>query len=291
MRNRLRRTNPQTDNDTSKQSDRNRRNQRRSSGGNNHRKEGRNTPKRPQKRNRTLQLRPQRPKRQLPRLRQKIKPPQRQWTKPRRATREKEATTTEEEKTTAAKENTEALTELTYENDEVKITVSANTENAIPEGTTLQVVPVVNSGDTAGQYQEVEQQLGEKATEEEYDITGFLAYDISLIDEDGNEIEPDGEVQVSMDYKNSVSPAAEEKAITDSDATVMHLEEDENGQVKEVVDMAENSQFKQLDTTDKNEIQKTEFVTKSFSVFTITWKSWGEISIKLKYVDTSGSGI
>lgn len=183
----------------------------------------------------------------------------------------KEATTTEEEKTTAAEENTEALTELTYENDEVKITVSANTENAIPEGTTLQVVPVVNSGDTAGQYQEVEQQLGEKATEEEYDITGFLAYDISLIDEDGNEIEPDGEVQVSMDYKNSVSPVAEEKALTDSDVTVMHLEEDENGQVKEVVDMAENSQLKQMDMTDKNEIQKTEFVTKSFSVFTIIW--------------------
>lgn len=199
--------------------------------------------------------------------------------------------TKEEEKSTETKDEENAVTELTYENDDVIITVSANTENAIPEGTTLQVVPVVNSGDTAGQYQEVEQQLGEKATEEEYDITGFLAYDISLIDEDGNEIEPDGEVQVSMDYKNSVSPAAEEKAITDSDVTVMHLEEDENGQVKEVVDMAENSQLKQLDTTDKNEIQKTEFVTKSFSVFTITWKSWGEISIKLKYVDTSGTEI
>lgn len=213
--------------------------------------------------------------------------------------KKKEATTAENssetsgttEETTEAADETTAPTELTYENDDVKITVSANTENAIPEGTTLQVVPVVNSGDTAGQYQEVEQQLGEKATEEEYDITGFLAYDISLIDEDGNEIEPDGEVQVSMDYKNSVSPASEEKAITDSDVTVMHLEEDENGQVKEVVDMAENSQLKQLDTTDKNEIQKTEFVTKSFSVFTITWKSWGEISIKLKYVDTSGTEI
>ena len=193
--------------------------------------------------------------------------------------KKKEATTTENssetsgttEETTEVADETTAPTELTYENDDVKITVSANTENAIPEGTTLQVVPVVNSGDTAGQYQEVEQQLGEKATEEEYDITGFLAYDISLIDEDGNEIEPDGEVQVSMDYKNSVSPVAEEKALTDSDVTVMHLEEDENGQVKEVVDMAENSQLKQMDMTDKNEIQKTEFVTKSFSVFTIIW--------------------
>lgn len=193
--------------------------------------------------------------------------------------KKKEATTTENssetsgttEETTETADETTAPTELTYENDDVKITVSANTENAIPEGTTLQVVPVVNSGDTAGQYQEVEQQLGEKATEEEYDITGFLAYDISLIDEDGNEIEPDGEVQVSMDYKNSVSPVAEEKALTDSDVTVMHLEEDENGQVKEVVDMAENSQLKQMDMTDKNEIQKTEFVTKSFSVFTIIW--------------------
>lgn len=191
---------------------------------------------------------------------------------------EKKETTTAEnssetsgttEETTEAAEETTTPTELTYENDDVKITVSANAENAIPEGATLQVVPVVNSGDTAGQYQEVEQQLGEKATEEEYDITGFLAYDISLIDEDGNEIEPDGEVQVSMDYKNSVSPVAEEKALTDSDVTVMHLEEDENGQVKEVVDMAKSSQLKNVERTTEQKIKKVEFVTDGFSIYAL----------------------
>ena len=151
----------------------------------------------------------------------------------------------------------------------------------------------MNNGDTAGQYQEVEQQLGEKATEEEYDITGFLAYDISLVDEDGNEIEPNGEVQVSMDYKNSVSPAAEEKAITNSDVTVMHLEEDENGQVKEVVDMAENSQLKNVEITAEQKVKKVEFVTNSFSVYAIAaYEPYArEAFLTIHYVDENGNDI
>lgn len=184
----------------------------------------------------------------------------------------KETTTAEEEKTTAAKENTEASTELIYENDEVKITVSANTENAIPEGTTLKVVPVLKDDkETSEQYQEVEKKLEEKATDEEYDIAGFLAYDITFVDEDGNKVEPDGEVQVSMEYKKSAVPVEIKDDTTDSNVTVMHLEENEEGQVKEVVDMSKNDQLKNVKTTETQKIEKAEFVTDSFSVFTITW--------------------
>ncbi|HIZ40013.1 MAG TPA: fibro-slime domain-containing protein [Candidatus Anaerobutyricum stercoris] len=184
----------------------------------------------------------------------------------------KEATTAEEEKTTAAKENTEAPTELTYENDEVKITVNANVENAIPEGTTLKVVPVLKDDkETSEQYQEVEKKLEEKAIDEEYDIAGFLAYDITFVDEDGNKVEPDGEVQVSMEYKESAVPVEIKEDTTDSNVTVMHLEENEEGQVKEVVDMSKNDQLKNVKTTETQKIEKAEFVTDSFSVFTITW--------------------
>lgn len=186
--------------------------------------------------------------------------------------KKKETTTTEEEKTTAAEENTETPTELTYENDDVKITVSANTANAIPEGTTLKVVPVLKDDkETSEQYQEVEKKLEEKATDEEYDIAGFLAYDITFVDEDGNKVEPDGEVQVSMEYKKSAVPVEIKDDTTDSNVTVMHLEENEEGQVKEVVDMSKNDQLKNVKTTETQKIEKAEFVTDSFSVFTITW--------------------
>lgn len=184
----------------------------------------------------------------------------------------KEATTTEEEKTTAAEENTEAPTGLTYENDDVKITVSANAENAIPEGATLQVVPILeDEEETAEQYQEVVKELQNKSEKEEYVIAGFLAYDITFIDEDGNKVEPDGEVQVSMEYKKSAVPVEIKDDTTDSSVTVMHLEENEEGQVKEVVDMSKNDQLKNMKTTETQKIEKAEFVTDSFSVFTITW--------------------
>lgn len=165
-------------------------------------------------------------------------------------------------------------------------------EGAIPEGAALKVVPVINAGDTSSQYQEVEEKLEEKATEEEYSIAGFLAYDISFIDEQGNEIEPSGEVQVSMDYKESVAPTNTEDVLEESDITVMHLEENEKGQVQKVVDISEENQLKTIQTTEKNKVQKTEFVADSFSVYTLTWKYyWGTETIYVHYVNEDGKEI
>ena len=185
---------------------------------------------------------------------------------------EETATTGSEEETSESEEETTVSADLVYEDDDVKITVGANEENAIPEGATLKVVPVLKDNDkTTEQYQEVEKKLEEKATNEEYDIAGFLAYDITFVDEGGNKVEPDGEVQVSMEYKESAVPVEIKDDTTDSNVTVMHLEENEEGQVKEVVDMSKNDQLKDVKTTETQKIEKAEFVTDSFSVFTITW--------------------
>lgn len=197
--------------------------------------------------------------------------------------KKKEATTTEEEKTTAAEEETTAPTELIYENDDVKITVSANTENAIPEGASLQVVPILEDDtETAEQYQEVVKELQDKSEKEEYAIAGFLAYDITFIDADGNEIEPNGEVKVSMEYTKKTTPIQleDDKILADTNVTVMHLEEDENGQVKDVVDMSENDQLKKVDTSENKEVQTAEFVTESFSAFTLTWVYEGYLGVE-----------
>ena len=225
-------------------------------------------------------------------------------TEAKETTKKEETTETQEEKTTKAKEETSetsgkkdtektteaeektAPTELTYEDENVTVTVSAVAKGAIPEGAELKVVPILkDDADTKTQYAEVEQKIQEKAAETETEIKGFLAYDITFVDEDGNEIEPNSEVKVSIEYKNSATPAGTEENISDANITVMHLEENTDGQVKDVVDMSENNQLKQVDTTEKNAIQKTEFVTKSFSVFTITWtyKSGSSLKIKAHY--------
>lgn len=168
----------------------------------------------------------------------------------------------------------EPVQTLNYEDDDVQVRVDAYTENAIPAGAELRVVPIKpDDNDTKDQYKEVEEQLNKKAENEEYDIAGFLAYDIYFADTDGNKVEPNGDVKVTMEYKKETLPEnINEEDAKDSDVTVLHLEEDAEGKVENVVDMASKEQLKTIKTTDKQAVKKAEFVTDSFSYYTVVWK-------------------
>lgn len=180
---------------------------------------------------------------------------------------------------------------LTYDDDQVTVTVSAAEEGIIPANAELKVVPITaEDKNTEDQYKEVEQKLQEKAKEDEYDIAGFLAYDITFVDEDGNETEPGGEVKVSIDYKEAAIPESiSEEDAANAEVTVLHLEEDEKGEVKEVVDMAQDEKVDVLATTEENKVERAEVRTESFSVYAITW--WDYTQIYVHYVDTNGEDI
>lgn len=186
---------------------------------------------------------------------------------------------------------------LNYEDDKVTVSVTAEEAGIIPEGAELKVLPITSEDTkTKEQYQEVGKKIQEKVAEEEKEVAGFLAYDITFVDKDGNEMEPNGKVKVSMNYKKAELPqGVEEKKATDAEVTVLHLEEDENGEVKQVVDMAaeQKATVDTLATTEGTKVQNVEVETESFSVFTITWMySWrGSFSIKAHYVyiDEAGS--
>lgn len=183
---------------------------------------------------------------------------------------------------------------LTYDDDQVTVTVSAAEEGIIPANAELKVVPITaEDKNTEDQYKEVEQKLQEKAEEDAYDIAGFLAYDITFVDEDGNETEPGGEVKVSIDYKEAAIPEAiSEEDATNAEVTVLHLEEDEKGEVKEVVDMAQEEKVDVLATTEENKVEKAEVRTESFSVFTIIWNysRYSRFTISAHYVYESADG-
>lgn len=196
-----------------------------------------------------------------------------------------EKTTEAEEKTAESAEKTEEKeflpTELTYDDANVKIVVSADKENVIPAGVTLKVTPVINDGNTAEQYAQVEQQLEEQKLEKNTTVAGFLAYDISLITKEGNEIEPNGEVKVDIDYKEAsiadikqgiVEADSDIDQNKDLDVTVLHLEENQDGTVKEVVDLSEQNKIETLETTEEQKVQKISFNTSSFSIYCVTWQ-------------------
>ena len=203
---------------------------------------------------------------------------------------EEPETETESEIETESESESEAAgeaeaQELTYSDDTVVITA----RGAIPAGTTLRVVPITEDDP---RYSEVWEQLGKKAEDEEYDIAGFVAYDICFVDADGNEVEPDDDVVVTMDYKKPVMPqeaqdyienAASTIRVVDEDdneeiitpevmvgATVMHLEEDSEGNVVDVVDMSQTNQINTMDTTAEGGFREVEVVSDNFSIYANT---------------------
>lgn len=185
---------------------------------------------------------------------------------------------------------------LNYEDDKVTVSVTVEEAGVIPEGAELKVVPITSEdAETKEQYQEVEKKIQEKVAEEEKEVAGFLAYDITFVDKDGNEMEPNGKVKVSMNYKKAELPQeVVEKKATDAEVTVLHLEEDENGEVKQVVDMGaeQKANVDTLTTTEGAKVQNVEVETESFSVFTITWTiDYTVNSLSIKLLDVNGSSI
>lgn len=180
-----------------------------------------------------------------------------------------------DEETVDLTEEPGMVNELTYEDDKITVSVSAAEEGIIPDGASLSVKPITaENAETQEQYEEVAQHVEQKVAEEEKEVVGFLAYDISFLDAEGNKVEPNGEVKVSMNYKQAAIPetVTEEKAET-TEVSVLHLEEDETGTVQNVVDMtAEESAAATVQTTESAEIQSAEFNTTSFSVYTVVWK-------------------
>lgn len=224
---------------------------------------------------------------------------------------------TEVQEETSVAEETEApaadTQQLEYEDDQVKVHVTASEEGIIPDHASLKVVPLVKQEVTNEmtdeqkqeveainkKYDEAEKKLTEKAEKEAYDIAGFLAYDISLVDADGNKVEPNGDVKVTMDYKQPVIAEDAVQTVNDTewlnstknlDVTVLHLEEDNKGKVTDVVDMTaeDTNGDAEINTTSENEIQKVTITTNSFSTFAIAYNSY---RVNVQYVDQNGTEI
>ena len=197
----------------------------------------------------------------------------------------------------------EAVTELTYEDDSVTVTVSADEAGIIPEGAELSVTPITKTEITDdmseeekaqaeeinAQYDFTEKQLQKDSEKNDTTMEGFLAYDICFL-VDGEEVEPSGDVKVVMDFKEAAVP---EGVSEDAEVTVKHLKEDESAEDGVVVeDMTEAAS---VETTENVAVQKVELTAESFSVYTISWTYNEETSsdwrFKINVVDTSGNSI
>lgn len=155
-------------------------------------------------------------------------------------------------------------TELVYEDEEVKVTASF-AKGTFPADAELKADKVQDEN----KLQEVEEALNAQVFQgEEQELAGFLAFDIRF-EQDGKEIEPDGQVDVSLVFKEAVK--AEEKiqskSAAESSISLYHL--------KEAADnvTAEEMTGANVFTTEEKQVEKAEFTVDSFSVFVLTWEN------------------
>ena len=187
--------------------------------------------------------------------------------------------------------------EFTEELDNVIVHAYAE-EGVLPENVQLKATELIeNDAETGDQFQTAKDALDAEGTQ--YD--GMMALDITFIDENGEEIEPDGEVQVSIEMKEGVLP----EDVDLSTVEVHHLKEvDENTvEVEAVADGADKTDgtVKSADEvvaemedaeTPEEEIEAAvssdatavaSFSVGSFSSFVITWSSvWFSTYLRLE---------
>lgn len=167
-------------------------------------------------------------------------------------------------------------TKLEYVSDGIKVSVEAG-NTVIPEDITLKVKKIEKDAEL----KEVAGKLMDYAEENKSGMLGFFAYDIALVNGDGEEIEPKGDVNVSISYNKASSP---DTVRNDAEADVSLLHFDESGKSLKLEDITEQSQIR---VNDNNEVKDVEFVTDSFSTFTIVWKT--SYRMEVKYIDENGN--
>ena len=180
-----------------------------------------------------------------------------------------------------------------------EVNVTYGSEAGIPKGSTLKLVEYTEDRPEYKQAKEKlyeyreevkaqEEETGvetEEAGEEEKDEekSGFSALGISIIDPDGNEIEPKGEVSVVITMKTL--PAGFEAEDLLATMEVHHLAVTDGAITVEKVasPVLEGSE---ITANDNGAV--AEFVTESFSTYTITWGYQNWNTTTLHFVNESG---
>lgn len=169
---------------------------------------------------------------------------------------EETETTTPAEETQETKEEASVSpafsASIEAEDKSATVYVSAE-EGVFPEGTTVTAKRIDG---TAKEYDQVEKSLNSEIAKSNKDVLDFVAYDITFRDAEGNEIEPEGEVQVSLDFHDMELGGASKE---DSTVSVIHVKDDFSTEtVQSDVDLT-GEQLKQV-----------EFKADEFSIYAVT---------------------
>lgn len=160
-------------------------------------------------------------------------------------------------------------TMLTYENDSVKVTAEALEEGSLPQNTSLRADTV--NENTSVSYDTVSQKLSKAAEDKGSSLRGFFALDVYFADADGNRVEPNGRVKVTIEYKTPAAPELTDAANTS--VTVEKLRYNSSTGETEVNTLQPDEDLKVLNVTEEKKVQTIQAETGNAAVFAVMWDS------------------
>ena len=185
---------------------------------------------------------------------------------------EQELTTEEPEISDDSAAETITYTQL-INNDTVEVRAEAPA-GALPEGAQLVVKQVRNNTEDVEEtekYNTLNTRLTELLQTKAQNLEGFLPYNISFTDSEGNPAEPAAKVSYSFQYKEAAAPELTDP--TKVTVSAAELKKNKETSEYELTELKAEEDKATLETNENKQLQKAAFQAADNAVYTFIWSS------------------
>lgn len=185
---------------------------------------------------------------------------------------EQELTTEEPEISDDSAAETITYSQL-INNDTIEVRAEAPA-GALPEGTELVVKEIKNNTDDAEmteQYNRLSARITEQLQNQGKNLDGFLPYNISFTDMDGNPVKPSEKVTYSFRYTEAAAPELTDPSA--STVTAAQLKENKETAQLDLTELKAEENKLSLETNESRQLQKAAFQAADNAVYTFIWSS------------------
>ncbi|MCI7288886.1 MAG: Cna B-type domain-containing protein [Blautia sp.] len=144
----------------------------------------------------------------------------------------------------------------------------------LPNGTQMSVKAVENNTEDAemtDQYNKLAAKITEQLQSQGKNLDGFLAYNVSFTDADGNPVEPSDKVTYSFTYKEASSPELTDPAASTVTAAMIRTNK-ENSEL-ELTELKAEEDKLTVETNESRQLTKAAFQSAATAAYTFVWSS------------------
>ena len=144
----------------------------------------------------------------------------------------------------------------------------------LPNGTQMIVEAVENNTEDAemtDQYNKLAAKITEQLQSQGKNLDGFLAYNVSFTDADGNPVEPSDKVTYSFTYKEASSPELTDPAA--STVTAAMIRTNKETSELELTELKAEEDKLTVETNESKQLTKAAFQSAATAAYTFVWSS------------------